>query len=146
MISLEVESKRRNLSSFCCRRSAKTTEAVKLDFFLIHAITAALPLAIMLQQPWISTAVKVRLTERMGRLALAAYVGCGFPDLLLDKIVDYMARYKDEVGEQWVALKRRAVDIGDDGHAAKFVRGLMHGQKLSEKFEGNPNFVVKGDM
>jgi hypothetical protein len=100
----------------------------------------------MLQQPWISAAVKVRLIEYIRRLTLAAYVGCGSSDLLLKEIVDYTPRFKDKADDPWEELVPRAINVEYDGHAAKFVRDLMHGQKLSAKYEDNPTFMVKGDM
>lgn len=103
-------------------------------------------LLIMLQQPWISTAVKASLTGCIGRPTLAAYVGCDPPDLLLKEVVGYAPRYKDKADDPWEELVCRAIDVEDDGHAAKFVRGLMHGQKLSAKYEDNASFMVKGDM
>lgn len=81
----------------------------------------------------VSDAVKVRLTERMGRLILAAYVSCGSPNLLLREIVEYTPRYKNDAADPWENLIRRAIEVEDDGHSAKFVRGLIHGQILSAK-------------
>ncbi len=72
---------------------------VKLELFLIHSITTGHPLAIMLQQSLVSTTVKVRLTERIGRLMLAAYVGCSSPDLLLNEAVSYVPRYHEGAGD-----------------------------------------------
>lgn len=120
-------------------------KVVNLDF-LIHAITTAYPLSIMLQQPWISTAVKMRLVERMGRLMHAAYVGCGSPDLLLNDIVEYTTRYQDKACGSWEEFVGRAIDVEEDRNVAKFVRGLMHGQTLSAKYEDNPAFMVKEDI
>jgi hypothetical protein len=66
--------------------------------------------------------------------------------LLLEEIVDFTPRYKDKADDPWEELVHRAIDVEDDWHAAKFVRGLMHGQKLSVKYEDNPTFMVKRDM
>lgn len=48
--------------------------------------------------------------------------------------MDYTPRYKDKADDPWEELVRQAIDVEDDGHAAKFVRGLMHGQKVAAKY------------
>jgi hypothetical protein len=42
--------------AFVAAAAQRPPKAVKLDFFLIHAITTAHPLTIMLQQQWVSNA------------------------------------------------------------------------------------------
>jgi hypothetical protein len=90
--------------------------------------------------------LKVRYVERMVRLMLAAYVGCESPNLLIEEAVEYTRRHKGKAGDPWEELVRRAIDVEDDWHAAKFVRGLIHSQILSAKHEDNPAFMTKGDM
>jgi hypothetical protein len=127
---LNIES----LSAFVAAAAQRPPKVVKLHFFLMHAITTAHAFDVMLRQPWISTAVKVRLTGCMARLALAAYATAALQTFLLKEIVDYTPRYKDKADDPWEELVRQAIDVGDGGHAAKFARGLMHGQKVSAKY------------
>jgi hypothetical protein len=54
-IALEIWPEHNISFSIRCSGSTETTKGVKLDFSLIHAITTAHPLAIMLQQQWSRT-------------------------------------------------------------------------------------------
>ena len=69
-----------------------------------------------------------------GQVGACGVCRCGSPDFLLKEIVDYTPRYKDKADDPWEELVRQAIDVEDDGHAAKFVRGLMHGQKVAAKY------------
>ncbi len=141
--------------AFSAAAAQRPPKTVKLDFFLIHGITTAHAIAVLIEQPWISQATKVRILEWTGRLELAAYLCLGAPSLFIDEIRNYQPKEqfldgidgKQQEADPWKRLIERALKINDDGHASKTIRGLIHSQKLSARFENDrPAFLVKGDM
>lgn len=119
---------------------------MKLDFFLIHGLTTAHGLAVLLRQPWIPIETKARLVEWMGRLVLAAYLTFGAPAFYIDEITEYRPKEDGDKKDPWAGLIKRAVHVNDDGHTSKFVRALIQGRDLCASYESNDRFLVKGDM
>ncbi|KIW01608.1 uncharacterized protein PV09_07080 [Verruconis gallopava] len=118
----------------------RPTKAVKFDFYFIHCVNASIFFSAFLRQPWLSDDSKRRLLEWKARLDLAMYASRRAPDLLVDEIVRYRPR---RPGADPI---RRALEVDDDGHAAKLVRALCHAKKACEQFDGEPGFEINGDM
>ena len=45
----------------------------------------------------------------------------------------------------WDAIQDRVCEFPDDGHAAKMIRALAHGQRICEPCEGRDAFRIKHD-
>ena len=84
------------------------------------------------------------MLEYKGRMDVCQYASRGAPPLLLDEIRDYSPKRKD--ASDWHSIIQRAVLVNDDGHAAKLVRALAHGQHICEPFEEREGFRIKADM
>ena len=70
------------------------------------------------------------------------YTSRGTPDLLLDEVANYPPK------SNWSELFARSIaHPDDDGHLAKLVRALAHGQKVCQPYERtNPEMQIKGNM
>ena len=104
---------------------------------------------VLLEQPWISIKTKVRMVEWMGRLTAAVYALVGSPPSDLGEISGYIPRHPPsdlEGPKSWAGLMKRATEVGDDGHASKVIRALIHGQQTSKPYEGKKGFKLQGDM
>lgn len=97
----------------------------------------------LIKLPWISAENKAKLLEYKGRLDLCLYASRRAPPLLLNEITDYKPK---QAASGWDDLFKRACASEDDGHAAKFVRALANGERISKPYEGNENFRIKGAM
>lgn len=137
-----------NCVAFVTGAAQRPPKIVKFDFFAIHGITTCHALMVVLEQPWITREIKIRLVEWMGRIIITVYASSGCPQLLPEEIKEYQPEAKYETEEHaWQELKKRALDVNDDGHTSKVVRGLLHGKMVSKKYErGDPRFPVQGDM
>lgn len=74
---------------------------------------------------------------------LLMYVSRGCPELLRDEITNYPAK------NDWTTLFARAASHPeDDGHLAKFVRAVAHGENVCKPFEshGQQAIPVSGKM
>ena len=92
---------------------------------------------------------KVRMIEWMVRLTAVVYTIMGSPPLYLKEITNYKPRQtpSDLDGPNpWAGLIKRATEVGDDGHASKVIRALIHGQETSKPYEGRQGFILHGDM
>lgn len=123
-------------------------KVVRLDFFLLHNLTTSNSLMVLLEQPWISMKNKVRMVEWMGRVTAAIYALVGGPPLNLEDIASYKPRHPSdfEGPNPWAGLMKRATEVGDDGHASKIIRALIHGQQTSKPYAGKKGFMLQGDM
>lgn len=61
------------------------------------------------------------------------------PDILLDDI----RAYKPKQPSGWDKIQDRVCSFYDDGHAAKLIRALAHGQQICKPYEDKENFRVK---
>ena len=68
------------------------------------------------------------------------------PEPLLDIIKNYRPKENPPQGDDWETLFDRVKRHPDDGHAAKLVRALAHGQEVCKPYEDSPRFRIKGDM
>nr|A0A5B8YXH5.1 RecName: Full=Baeyer-Villiger oxidase GME11358; AltName: Full=Dibenzodioxocinones biosynthesis cluster protein GME11358 [Pestalotiopsis microspora]QED41489.1 hypothetical protein [Pestalotiopsis microspora] len=134
-----------NFCAYLAGCAQRRDRATKVDFFFMHCVTSSLCLSVLAQQPWIDIADRVRLIEWKGRLDLAWYVTCGVPDLDLDHVKTYQAG----VERGWDDIFALVSDQHDDGHVAKFVRALKHGEDICQQFEdgdASKAFPIRGDM
>jgi hypothetical protein len=135
--------------SFCAYLAGATQrpdKTYKVDFFFMHCVTSSIFFSVLIQQPWISTADKVRLVEWKGWLDLAWYAVCGAPKLDIAAAEQYQGTPSGNWS--WNELFSAVNDQHDDGHVAKFVRALKNGEEASKPFvegEGSDAFPLKGD-
>jgi len=123
--------------------------SIKFDFFFIHCVNSSIFFSAFLHQPWLSTASKTRLLEWKARNDLAMYASRGSPALLLDEIHNYHPKVpSSDSCDPWGGIFERVGRHQDDGHAAKLVRAVAHGQAICGKWEnkGSREFRVRGDM
>lgn len=122
----------------------------KIDFFHMHAVTSSIFLPVVLRQTWISEQDKIRLVEWKGRADLAWYAASGCAALDGRAVADYEGTFS--AGDMaWEALFAAVCREHDDGHVAKFVRAVKHGEEFSRAFEREEPaaaaaFPVQGDM
>lgn len=85
------------------------------------------------------------MLEWKGRLDLALYASLRSPEPFIDDIANYPG---DEMQLQsWDEIIDRARNYDqDDGHAAKFVRALAHGEIICKPYESAERFRFKGSM
>jgi len=120
---------------------------VKFDFYYMHCVNCSIWYSSFLKAPWISTANKIRLLEWKGRLDLAMYASRRSPTPLLDDIKNYHPKEAGKPGSQsWNAIIKRVNTHPDDGHAAKLVRAIAHGELVSKPYEGSEKFRIKDGM
>lgn len=92
-----------------------------------------------MKQDWLSTENKIRLLEWKVRLDITMYASRKCPDMRLDEIRDYKPKYPSG----WEGIEERVCNFNDDGHAAKLIRALAHGQQICQPYEGKDSFRVK---
>lgn len=69
------------------------------------------------------------------------------PDLLLDEITNYKPKQPTaDKADPWGPIFERVGRHEDDGHAAKLIRALAHGQVISAPYEEKDGFRIKGGM
>lgn len=113
---------------------------IKIDFFFIHCVNSAIFFSKFMELPYLDQKSKLRLLEWKGRLDLAMYVSRNSPALLLDEVTQYSAK------SDWKAvISQAASHPSDDGHLAKLVRLLAHGENVCKPFEKD-NLPISGDM
>ncbi|OAL71353.1 hypothetical protein A7D00_4254 [Trichophyton violaceum] len=116
-------------------------KAIRFDFFYIHALNSNIFLPAFFAQSWMTKESKVRLLEWKARNDLLTYVSRGCTEPHLEDITNYPAKLDWKgVFKETVALKQ------DDGHAAKFIRHIAHGEKVCKPYEEKDGFRIKGDM
>ena len=115
---------------------------IKFDFYYMHCVNCSIFFSSFLKQPWISEDNKIRLLEWKGRLDLCMYASRRSPKPLLDEITNYKPKQKSSLD----GILKRVAAVPDDGHAAKLVRALAHGQQVSKPYDASENFKIKSDM
>ena len=115
---------------------------VKFDFYYMHAVNCSIFSSAFLKQSWLSDANKVRLLEWKGRNDLALYASRRSPQPLMDEIT----HYKPKISGPWDEVFERVINQEDDGHAAKLIRALAHGEQICRPFENDQKFRIKGKM
>lgn len=110
----------------------------------MHSVNCSIGVSSLINQPWISAPDKARLLEYKGRLDVLQYASRGCPKLLFEEIENYVPKKSD--ASSWDAIFERVNLIDDDGHAAKLVRALAHGQRISRPWESTENFRIKDSL
>lgn len=111
------------------------------DFYYIHCVNCSIFFGSFLKQPWIREANKVRLLQWKVWNDLAMYASRKCPAIRMDLVRDYQPKKPSG----WDAIEDRVIAMEDDGHAAKLVRALAHGQKVCRPYEDREEFRVKHD-
>ncbi|KAF2496682.1 hypothetical protein BU16DRAFT_458022 [Lophium mytilinum] len=120
---------------------------IKLDFYYMHCVNSSIFYSVFLKQAWLSNANKVRILEWKGRMDLAMYASRRSPDLLIDEVTSYKPKIAiKNASDSWANVFERVRNYSDDGHSAKLVRAVAHGQTISEPYEATDSFRVKQDM
>ena len=115
---------------------------IKFDFYYMHAVNCSIFSSAFLQQSWLSDASKVRLLEWKGRIDLTLYASRRSPEPLMNEITHYQAKSAGS----WDGIFERVRDHKDDGHAAKLIRALAHGEIICKSFENDQRFRIRGQM
>ncbi|KAJ5851361.1 uncharacterized protein N7529_010746 [Penicillium soppii] len=120
----------------------RPTKDMKLDFFFIHCLNSSIFFSKIIKLPFLDQRSKLRLLEWKGRMDLLMYVSRGMPDLLLEEVAQY------PIKDDWSQIFARSLaHPSDDGHLAKLVRALAHGEKVCQPYESsNRQMPIKGDM
>ncbi|KAJ5949017.1 hypothetical protein N7454_002324 [Penicillium verhagenii] len=97
---------------------------VKIDFFFIHNLNSSIFFSTLMDLPLLGQKLKCRLLEWKGRLDLLTYRG--------------------KTGE--AVISQSVAHPHDDGHLAKLVRAVAHGQNVCRLFEKKAAMPISGDM
>jgi len=131
-----------NATAYFTGAAQNPPKLVKMDFFYMHCINSSIFFSAFLKQTWMSDENKTRLLEWKVRNDLALYASRGCPRLLLDEI----RNYTPVKSSGWDDIFERIKNYEDDGHGAKLVRALAHGQKTCKPYEDKESFRIKDDM
>ena len=131
-----------NAAAYFTGSAQHPPKQVKFDFYYMHCINCSIFFSSFLKQEWLSTGNKVRLLEWKGRLDLAMYASRKSPELLMNEITDYSPK---QPRDGWEQIFQRVDRLEDDGHSAKFIRALAHGQRTSGPFEEKESWPIQGD-
>lgn len=136
-----------NAAAYFSGAAQRPNKAIKFDFFYMHCINCSIFFSAFLKQDWLSDANKIRLLEWKARNDVTLYASRGCPDLVADEIANYKPS-KPSAGEAdpWHDIFERVKNFADDGHGAKLVRALAHGQQICGPYEQKDNFRIRGDM
>lgn len=133
-----------NTTAYFTGAAQRPPKAVKIDFYYMHSLNASIFFPAFMRQRWLSEKNKIRLLEWKIRNDAVIYASRGCAKLLLDEIKEYQPK-KQSSG--WEDIIERVNNLpGDDGHAAKLIRALAHGEQISKPYETKENFRIKGDM
>ncbi|BFZ65161.1 hypothetical protein YB2330_006324 [Saitoella coloradoensis] len=106
--------------------SLRPGKAVKMDFFLMHAVTSSLFLPIMIKV--LDVEQGRRMLEAKWSVDLMYYISRGRPQLSLDLVESYPVPDKtgtEAVGNPWLGIVEKSLHH-TDGHVMKAVRALLH--------------------
>lgn len=140
----ELEEKTAEMTNAVCLYTAGAQHPpniVMYDFYFMHCVNASIFFSAFLKQTWLSDANKARLLEWKVRMDLAMFASRRCPDMRLDEIRSYQPKQPSG----WEEIADRVCQFYDDGHAAKLVRALAHGQKICAPYEDKAHFRVKHD-
>lgn len=130
-----------NAAAYFTGSAQNPPKQVKFDFYYMHCINCSIFFSSFLKQEWLSTSNKIRLLEWKGRLDLAMYASRKSPRLMMNEITDYSPKQPSD----WEQIFKRVDRHEDDGHAAKFIRALAHGQQACALFEEKESWPVQGN-
>ena len=60
--------------------------------------------------------------------------------------MDEITYYKPKSAGPWGGVFKRVINHEDDGHAAKLIRALAHGEQICKPYENDQKFKIKGKM
>lgn len=135
-----------NLAAYSAGAAHRAGKTRRVDFFHMHNVNASIFLSVFNRLPWLSLEDKIRFVERKARLDLVWYAAGSAPELKLEWVDGYQATHTK--GLDWEGLYRVVNAAHDDGHVAKFVRAIKHGEQASKEYEsgeGSEDFPVKGE-
>lgn len=128
-----------NASAYFTGAAQNPPKLVKMDFFYMHCINSSVFFSAFLKQSWLSDNNKIRLLEWKVRNDIALYASRGCPKLLLNEITDYTPK----LSSGWDDIFERVKNYNDDGHGAKLVRALAHGQRICKPYNDSDKFRIK---
>lgn len=130
-----------NTTAWMTGAAQRPGKTIKLDFFFIHSVNASIFFTAFNRQPWLSAENKARLLEWKGRIDLLNYASRLAPELHPEEIVNYTPLQKDL---PWSLLIKRTNQLThDDGHIAKLIRALAHGQEICSAYEARPELTAR---
>jgi len=130
-----------NAAAYFTGGAQRKRHAVKFDFFYMHCVNSSIFYTSLLKQNWLSEANKVRMLEWKVWNDLAMYASRKSPEIHLDEI----RNYKPKQPSDWDKVIERVRALEEDGHAAKLIRALAHGQQACAPYEDKPEFRLKKD-
>ena len=96
---------------------------------------------------------KARLLEWKGRLDLCMYASRRSPEPRMEVIEKYKPKHSGAAKDPsvgmgtWDRIFTRVIHHDDDGHAAKLIRALAHGEKICAAYDKNDTLLrIRGDM
>jgi hypothetical protein len=138
-------------AAYTAGAAQRSGKAPVIDFFYLHNVTSSIFLTVVGHQEWIDIADRARLVEWKARLDLVWYAASGAAALDREAVVGYVPG--PSAGMGWPELYRAVLAQHDDGHLAKFVRALKHGQDVEhdagdvvDPDEARQLLPVRGDM
>lgn len=126
-----------NFCSFMTGAAQRPDKLIKLDFFFIHCANASIFFSILKDATWLTAENKARFLEWKGRTDLLAYASRCAPKLYPEEITEYQPK---QPGLTWSTLISQVNELThDDGHIAKLVRALAHGELVCKPYEDQPH-------
>ncbi|KAL4893208.1 hypothetical protein BDV59DRAFT_33405 [Aspergillus ambiguus] len=112
---------------------------IRIDFFLMHTVTASSFAPVLAKTSWMSRQNKARVLEWLGRGALTVYIEAGAPSPRPEELFSYTPLRPSG----WNEIFHRACDYEDDGHLAKLIRGIRTSSLISRPYVGSREFPLK---
>ncbi|KAI4254109.1 MAG: hypothetical protein LQ352_003276, partial [Teloschistes flavicans] len=132
-----------NISIYIAASAQRPPHEPRYDFFLIHGSNACLWHSVFLAEASITRAQKAHMIETTGHMLLFLWAGMGCPRPNIDWLLGHAPKVAD-CG--WDQIFERACLHEDDGHMIKLIRALKHGESVSSKYDGLPEFMMKQHM
>ncbi|KAK5042921.1 hypothetical protein LTR84_012010 [Exophiala bonariae] len=130
-----------NATAWMTGAAQRLGKTIKLDFFFIHSVNASIFLTAFNKQSWLSAENKARLLEWKGRIDLLNYASRLAPELHPEEITKYTPLQKLLTWPLLIEKTNRLTH--DDGHIAKLIRTLAHGQGICQAYEACPETAAK---
>ncbi|KAK0307144.1 hypothetical protein LTR01_005790 [Friedmanniomyces endolithicus] len=110
------------------------------DSIKVHCLNSSICFSTFLHQPGITPANQTRLLTYKVWTDLAMYASRASPPIRLDLVRQSPPKHPSD----WDGIFDRVTALtDDDGHAAKLVRALAHGERVCAPWEGRGEFRVK---
>jgi hypothetical protein len=133
-----------NAATYLTATAQHPPHQIKFDFYYMHCVNSSIFFSNFLApaNAFLAPATKRRLLEWKVRLDVIMYASRGCPPQLLDEVTTYTPQRDSE----WSHIITRVNRLEDDGHAAKLVRALAHGEQACKAYQDREGFLIKGDM